>query len=145
MVGLRGPPEVPLPAPTHPVVLVTATGLVIRFNSPCPPEPDVPEGTVSTDGENALFDIGLVPYLWRVLDSNFVTIEAPFLLYSICRYLSSQLSLVLETASVYNWLSGYSSADAVMEPADQSRCPAHPIVHVPEGLAHRIPVRFNPG
>ena len=52
MVGLRGPPEVPLPAPTHPVVLVTATGLVIRFNSPCP-FPEVGDGIVSTDGLNA--------------------------------------------------------------------------------------------
>ena len=60
MVGLRGPPEVPLPAPTHPVVSEAATGLVIRFNSPCP-EPDVLEGIVSTDGENAEFDIVRVP------------------------------------------------------------------------------------
>ena len=60
MVGLRGPPEVPLPAPTHPSKLTAATGLVTRLSSPCP-EPVVPEGTVSTDGENAEFDIGLVP------------------------------------------------------------------------------------
>lgn len=69
MVGLRGPPEVPLPvAGDHPVVSDAATGLVIRLSSPCP-EPVVPEGTVSTDGENALFDIGLVPILIRYRSS----------------------------------------------------------------------------
>lgn len=81
MVGLSGPPEVPLPAPTQPSRLTAATGLVIRLSSPCP-EPVVPvDGTVSTDGENALFDIGLVPILirYRVLDISCHEYRGPFL------------------------------------------------------------------